>query len=334
MRCVLRLLMALTIGVSTAAAGTPDSREGGETIADAVSIISLPFVDTGNTSDNVDDYDEYCPNMRNSGPDVVYVFTPENDDYYDVSLCDSNYDTLVYVYKNAVTPGYPYACNDDYYGCDEPWRSRLPHLLLHAGNTYYIVIDGYNNDAGDYILAMGLGTPVPPPCLLDCPADGVAEGEPPLVNDYVDVYNGGCQESSGVWQQFDFPVLCGVSGWFPVGSSYNRDSDWFSCIANAEGYITASGLAVYDMYLYALLPTDCLEFDIAYSATCRCDEAGVIEFAHPPQTEVWLWCAPTIIHGSNQILEFDYNLSIEGIELGPPSAIESDSWGGIKTKFK
>ena len=61
-------------------------RSGGETIADAVPIGSLPFSDTGATCDNVDDYDEACP-YGSTSPDVVYAFTPAADmDMLDRSL--------------------------------------------------------------------------------------------------------------------------------------------------------------------------------------------------------------------------------------------------------
>jgi hypothetical protein len=56
--------------------GKPDSREGGETIADAWVIYALPFNDTGNTSDNVNDYDEICPFSGSTSPDVVYAYEP------------------------------------------------------------------------------------------------------------------------------------------------------------------------------------------------------------------------------------------------------------------
>ena len=39
--------------------GTPDGRQGGEDMASAVAIDAIPFADTGNTSNNVNDYDDF-----------------------------------------------------------------------------------------------------------------------------------------------------------------------------------------------------------------------------------------------------------------------------------
>ena len=73
--------------------GTPDGREGGETVDTAFPILSLPFSDTGNTCDNIHDYDEACPYMGSDSKDVVYSFTPGTDLSIDVDLCGSSYDT-------------------------------------------------------------------------------------------------------------------------------------------------------------------------------------------------------------------------------------------------
>ncbi len=133
--------------------GTPDGREGGETIAGAVAVPSIPYTDTGNTCDNVDDYDEVCDYPDSNSPDVVYAYVPTLDGVIDIDLCYSSYDTKLYVYEGSYTPGNPYACNDDYWDgngdCLE-YSSFLPSVPVAAGTTYFIVVDGYDGDCGDY----------------------------------------------------------------------------------------------------------------------------------------------------------------------------------------
>jgi hypothetical protein len=313
--------------------GTPDGREGGETVADAILIPAVPYSDTGNTSDNIDDYDEVCPYSGSLSPDVVYAYSPAEDQNLIIDLCTSAYDTKIYIYENFVTPGEPYACNDDE-DCELSYRSRLEYIPVFTGNTYYIVIDGYGSDSGDYEMFFDTIGPPPPPCELECPPDGVAEGEPPLVAEYDDVYNDGCQGPPDPFQFLDAPILCAVSGWYPVGGGSHRDQDWFSCFADENGYITASAVAEYDLYLFLTLPTDCSSVGVIYSAVCQCEEVGTIEFAHPAYTEAWLWCGPTEFEGPLPVFEFDYVLTVDGIEFTPPSAVELDSWGGIKSHFK
>jgi len=135
--------------------GIPDGREGGETIASAIPIPSLPFWDSGNTSDNIDDYDEDCGQGTSISPDVVYSYSPTEFQRVDIDLCGSGYDTKVYVYRqNASTL---WNCNDDFYGPGDPcgaFRSKLENVAMYSAYTYFIVVDGYSGDSGDYEISI------------------------------------------------------------------------------------------------------------------------------------------------------------------------------------
>jgi hypothetical protein len=153
-------LMANEIGISNAQQkgptiqynpnNYPAPRQGGEDIGSAVVIGALPYNDTGTTSGYLNDYDEACPYTGSTSPDVVYAFTPTSDTTVDVTLCNgSAYDTKLFVYENAVTPGAPFACNDD--ECPG-YVSELIGMTFVAGNTYYIVVDGYGGGSGAYVI--------------------------------------------------------------------------------------------------------------------------------------------------------------------------------------
>jgi len=127
---------------------------GGEDIASATVIASMPFADVASTSGFADDYDESCPFVAGGSPDVVYSYTPASDEKITIELCNSAYDTKVYLYENAETAGSPYACNDDACGPGFAYQSRLECVQLTGGNTYYIVVDGYGGEFGDYDLSI------------------------------------------------------------------------------------------------------------------------------------------------------------------------------------
>jgi len=142
-------------------------KQGGEDIANAVVIPDLGQDATaqmlGTTAGYVDDYDEACPDAANS-PDVVYSYTPVLEQNVDLLLCFSSYKTKLYIYEGSYTPGDPFACNQ--YGdpyC-EPMgdfpRSALVNLYFAAGVTYYIVIDGWQGESGEYQLDIETRTPV------------------------------------------------------------------------------------------------------------------------------------------------------------------------------
>jgi len=142
-----------------------DITEGGETIGTAIPIPALPFVDTGATCDNIDDYDEVCPYTGSTSPDVVYSFTPGANVTVTIDLLGSAYDTKVYVYDAGLTL---IACNDDFHA---DYTSAIEALPLTAGITYYIVIDGYGGDCGDYLLNVSVYAP----CVVSCPPGGMPE---------------------------------------------------------------------------------------------------------------------------------------------------------------
>ena len=145
----------------------PGGGGGGGTEGDKIEnpfiVTGLPFSASGTTVGFEDDYDEVCPYTGSTSPDVVYMMTSSGGTY-DITLCDdSQYDTKVYVLdvngdviESDPTGGqttYGIACNDD--ECTTAagvnWVSQLVGLPLDAG-LFYVVIDGYSGDSGDYTL--------------------------------------------------------------------------------------------------------------------------------------------------------------------------------------
>ena len=303
--------------------GTPDGREGGETVADAFIIPAVPYVDTGNTSDNINDYDEICPYTGSTAPDVVYAFTPTSSQDYDIDLCYSDYDTKVYVYETEVSPGWPFACNDDA-DCIYLYRSKIENRFMEAGTTYYIVVDGYGEESGDYELTVEV---TPWPCFLECPPGGVDEGEPELVDGYIDSYNGGCNSEPYIFQPFVDPIICGESGWYTVGFDSLRDTDWYELFPPISGVVTLSCSAEYDVYMYVLTP-DCDNTEILYEAICECDPPSSIEFTASAHDHLWVWIGPTSYTGP--VYEFDYILRLDTSY----SPVETSSWGGIRSQYR
>jgi hypothetical protein len=228
----LLIAIFLCAGRMSAQPATPlDALQGGENIASAFIITGpLPFNSTGSTAGHLDDYDEACP-YTSSAPDVVYSYTPASNITVDIDLCGSAFDTKVFVYENSVTPGVPYDCNDDYY--TDPvcgyYVSKIESLYLAAGNTYYIVIDGYDGSAfGNYSLAVSDNSP-PPACTwgvdIICPPGAVSENETCGTNT-----NGGCTMPPGTETWVTVPgagsAYCGTL-WANGGT---RDSDMYKLV--------------------------------------------------------------------------------------------------------
>jgi len=295
----------------------PDpGRQGGDTILDAV-VISLPYSGVGTTVGYSDDYDEECPYTQSTSPDVVYRFTPEIDEVVDIDMLGSAYDTKIYVYDENLAL---VACNDDFY---PDYTSKIESLALMAGMDYYLVIDGYGGDAGDYVLNIVDYEP----CVISCPSGAQLEGEPPLVDGYVDLHNGGCN-TDGVqpFGSIDSFIFCGTSGWYltPDGSQF-RDTDWYELVVNDLGFIEIYGDAEVATYMFELGPQDCDNVAVIQQSTMGpCHEAAMFIFGVPGSI-VWFWVGPTTFDGTG---EYDYVLI-----FGHGTATEPQSWSAVKSIF-
>jgi hypothetical protein len=195
---------------------------GGEDCSDAEPITGLPYTDTGNTCDYDNDYDEVCPYSGSLSEDVVYEYTPANDILVSCSLCQPSsdtYDTKMYVYENDCSGAYAW-CNDD--GCSSPdyvFASEIEDMAMTAGNTYYIVVDGYSSQCGDYELTCI--EEVETVC-VECEEDDTFEDEPNC--GLPDSTNGGCNSSPPVFGTIECgESICGSNAF---NGSW-RDTDWF-----------------------------------------------------------------------------------------------------------
>ena len=130
--------------------------QGGDTFEDAYVIERLPFVDSGTTVGYNLDYENDCGDSLLNGPDVCYSFTPVVDMMLDFSLCQSDFNTQIYIYENE----FPnlFACNDDSDTCGiGSTRSFINDLVIYEDSTYYIVVNGRDGVAGDYVLEVDFG---------------------------------------------------------------------------------------------------------------------------------------------------------------------------------
>jgi hypothetical protein len=265
-------------------------QEGGETCEDAYDIGSVPFNSTGYTCDNIDDYEETgvfdCP-YSSTSPDVVYSYTPSANEVINIDLYGSSYDTKVFVYENICESQYLVACNDDYY---PDYVSAIFGLDIYGGNTYYIVVDGYGGDCGDYLIDITYYEE----CDVVCPPGGVDEGEPVCYDDYVDETNGGCNWSPFVFQPINCgDTICGTSGVYSFGTSTYREMDWFTLDLAGPATITWSGVGEFPVALWILDAgsEDCSDMvTLAFNSTIPCDTLSIS--VDVPAGVYWFIIAP------------------------------------------
>jgi hypothetical protein len=255
-----------------------------------------------------------------------------------ISLCNSYYDTKVYVYEDAVGNVPIDGCNDDNYDCVAPpvsYTSWIPSVQLLAGHVYYIVVDGYGYSAGNYVLEME-EVDCPIPCDIICV--GTPEGEPTCYDGYDDVFNGGCNSTPYVYsiQPVGSPVtICGTSGVFTYGGLTYRDTDWYAIYPCGGAEISVTIEAEFGALLgFVDMAPGCPNITSFYSSitTPECTPATLTAFLpYGPfcifvSTDAW---DPSYLCGS------EYSLTIEGYtEHCDPTPVEATTWTTIKSLYR
>jgi len=310
-------------------------RQGGDTFDDAVPIEALPYMTTGTTTGFTHNYEWACPMGGSTSPDVVYRYVPAIDHLLRVDMCGSLFDTRIYV----VDEDYELVdCNEDYYYDEECgfYTSLIQAAPVLGGAEYFIIIDGYGGDHGDYVMEVSEWAP----CELTVPSGAMLEGEPPLEDGYQDAYNGGCNspDFGSPFQSLTGDaegnlLFAGRSGWFD-NDGYNRDTDWFLAEIGPGGMIEVTMTAEVTSYFFELGPQNCDEVAVVNTwLNEECTET-VAQVTGESGSLVWLWFGPTVFGAPENWdgNEYTYILDITGLAPGTV-AVKDRSWSGVKALF-
>ncbi|MBN1755139.1 hypothetical protein JW877_02895, partial [bacterium] len=154
----------------------------GDSCTNPFPVPSIPFSDSGNTCGFNNDYDVACPYTGSTSPDVVYAYTAIETICVDITLCTgiTYYDTKLYVFEDICGDTlFLVDCNDDFCGDPFSFVSELQGLQFNPGHTYYIIIDGYGGDCGNYTIEITETECPQPPLPLVCPLNTIY-GQTPI----------------------------------------------------------------------------------------------------------------------------------------------------------
>jgi hypothetical protein len=309
----------------------PGIQVGGEDFANAVVIPGLPYADGGSTCGYRDDYYPTCAFGGNStASDVVYVYTPTADGCINVDVCDSGYDTIVHVY--AGNAGNMVACNDDACGPFFGLNSLVEGVSVTAGVPYYIVIDGYAENCGDYNV---LVTECPPPCDPACPPGSVQEGEVVCSDGYDDQYNGGCNSTPPVFTNVECNdtgvTVCGTYGTFVgPGGLDTRDTDWYQVELTTPTTLNVCVCGSQPTQL-AIVNADCSFITLACGSVFGAPNEQICCQVDLGPGTYWIFVSTDGFFG------FDcgsgYKVNISGYTC-PPVGVEPASWSTMKSIYR
>jgi len=321
-------------------ANVPTSRQGGDTIDDAIVIPYLLFSDTGTTTGYSDDYDAVCPYDGSTSPDVVYVYHANPSiypcAYASIDLCNSSYDTKLYVFDGQMNL---VACNDDfYYGGDcWPYSSRIEMAYLAQDETYYIVVDGYGGEHGEYALDIAeysIG-------YLTCSPDFWEDGEPPLQDDVPDTYNSGCDGDGNTPAILQLPAgangtvdVCGRMGWTTVNGVVRPDTDWMSLIVGATGEVDGVIEDNLGGMVRIIAPSDCDNLQVLQTLQLVMLIENPFTITGSPGDEVWIQVDTSHedpFCGGVTPQEWHYRMSLAGLQSAVP--VKAVSWSEVKAMY-
>jgi hypothetical protein len=311
----------------------PETAVGGDVIGNCTVIGALPFTDAGNTCSFTNDYDEACPYTGSISPDVVYCYSPSSNEQVTFDLCNSGYDTKTYVYENAA--GNLVACNDD--ACNDPlgnpFRSIVSCVRLTAGNTYYIVVDGYFGDCGSYNLSAFVSDGCTDVCDPEyCPPGAMFEGEPVCGDGYVDAFNGGCNSSPNVFSSLPcYVTVCAAGGNYSFNGLSYRDTDWYEFVLPLAATVTVTMCPSFDAQLAVI------------DGNIGCGFITIICGSAFGPAGVPLSCTYVAPAGPHWI--FAATSAFSGVPCGSPYSLyvntpgcgdstENTTWGGIKGLYR
>ena len=327
--CALAVLRFLSLGMAVIAAAEAVA-QGGDNCASAAQITSLPFVDVGNTSLFANDYALACVFGEASDSharDVVYRYTPQQDELVTISLCGSGFDTELFVFEGSCPDeSNPIACSDDdCFGSDgRTFASHLDGVALSAGVTYYIVIDGFVNAHGMYIVTMSSSF------CADCPDGATLEDEPNcglgddgLPDDFI---NGGCNSTEPVFSSIaDSETVCGVTASNPDTGA--RDTDWYEFVLTEPRIVTWLVTAEFRT-LIGIVDNggiaDCTDVDcfVTFTETAECQENYVSALLGSGTW--WVYVAPFFQDEAD--CEFPYTatlLTLQPADLNGDGVVDS-----------
>lgn len=122
----------------------------------------LPFSVSGTTFGAVNNLDPGAScslsTLSTRGPDVVFQFTPADTQLYIITVTpNGRYDTSVFLTTDCSTVAGCFGADVGGAGATETLRKSL-----NAGTTYFIAVDGFGGDAGDFTFSLQPSLPRAP----------------------------------------------------------------------------------------------------------------------------------------------------------------------------
>ena len=197
----------------------------------------------------------------------------------------------------------------------------LASLLLIALPVWSSQADAYSRGVNAGISAAMKGD------CAKCVPIAQIENEPACGEDYVDLFNGGCNSTPPVFSEIGDCWICGTTGGFLALGVPTRDADWYTFDAPRSGAV--AGLATVPLRL-SVQDRGCPSTIIATSTAPACGPTPVIAFE--PGSYVLMVTVDGV--GPEFPCGSEYVIAIRGLDVPcEGSPVEDATWGRIKALY-
>jgi hypothetical protein len=271
-------------------------KQGGEDISTAVVINSLPYSATGTIIGYQDNYDVICDNSSTS-PDVVYSYTPTKSEKINIETCNSNYITKVFIYRNDTSN--VVVCNQYSDSCLPAFRAAVHGVQFYVGDTYYIVVDGYNSQQGNYDFQMeawpDADTLSLHPGLGDNGKAMLALGYEYGEYDTL-VYWQGSGDSGNTWTTASFWSFSGGSASYPSVDYWGKDTTFCGTLVPPSVYY--SGAPNFLVRMYNAVNPSGYAGNYWNWSSYGWHDMKMVDIACSRQTDDWKWGFQSMVHST------------------------------------
>jgi hypothetical protein len=232
----------------------------------------------------------------NGAPERVFAWTPASSGTAQIATCNgttTSFDSVLYVRSGSCAAGPEVACNDDAAGCftSEPNDHHASRLSLSvvAGQTYFIVVDGFTASAGTFSLSV-----VPPNAPTATPTPTVTPTPAPACLSATDIPAAGGTFAGTTSGTSGLAGSCA-----DTGSAPERVFRWTPAASGVATISTCNGAATaYDTVVYLRQGT-CSGAEVA----CNDDTAGC--FTSEPNDHHASRIAPNVVAGQTYFIVVD-----------------------------
>ncbi len=268
--------------------------QGGEDISTAAVIASLPYTANGTTVGYNDDYQCYD---LSASPDVVYSYTPPNSQIVDIQTCNSDYMTKLIVYQNDA--GTMVECNQYTDSCLPNLRAGIYGLTLTFGNTYYIVVDGYDGQSGNYELVMEAWPDADTLALHPALGDN-GKATLALAYEYgeydTSVFWQGSGDTGNTWTSPVYWSFSNGSASYPGLDYWGQDTTFYGTLVPPAVYYSGAPNFLVNMYN----ATDPVGYAANYWnwSSYGWHNMKMVDIACSKQTDAWKWGYQSMVHST------------------------------------